>query len=56
MPWIERFGNLAAETGLSLYVETTNRAPGNDDWSKMKKNMLIRYLKSTLKIYKIISR
>jgi len=36
MPWIERFGDLAAETGLPLYAGTTNRAPANVDWSKMK--------------------
>jgi len=30
IPWIERFGNLDAETGLPLhlYVGTTNQAPG----------------------------
>jgi len=37
MPWIERFGDLAAETGLSHHAGTTNRVPANDDWSKMKK-------------------
>jgi len=42
MPWIERFGDLAAETGLSLHAETTNRAPGNNDWSKMKKKKFRR--------------
>jgi len=28
MLWIERIGDLAAKTGLSLHAGTTNRAPG----------------------------
>jgi len=27
MPWIERFGDLAAETSLPLHSGTTNRSP-----------------------------